>query len=276
MTDLEGVAGVGVDRQLNDIHNPYYRKARELLAEEINAAICGAQEAGAHEFIIADGHGSGFDLMLDLERIAPAAKFIIGLGGGYRYAAALEGVDAAFLVGQHPRKGPHGSLEHTGSDLVCQGMWLNGVEVGEAGMHAAILGEWGIPLALATGDEELVAEVAAFNCGTVGVAVKKGLQRQLCVSVHPVAARQLIRDGATRAVKSLAKIKPWRPAPAPYQLAVKYASHAIAAKYAQCGYAHGQANLLFPYLQIEGDLVTITGNSIAEVSHRNDLMNRVL
>ena len=39
ITDLEGVAGISVDQQLNGVDNPYYRKAREFLADEINAAI---------------------------------------------------------------------------------------------------------------------------------------------------------------------------------------------------------------------------------------------
>ncbi len=46
VTDLEGVAGISVDQQLNGVDNPYYRKAREFLADEINAAVAGAKDAG--------------------------------------------------------------------------------------------------------------------------------------------------------------------------------------------------------------------------------------
>jgi hypothetical protein len=58
----------------------------------------------------------------------------------------------------------------------------------------------GIPLALVTGDEEVVKEVEAFGCGTVGVAVKRGLYtRQRCITLHPVEARRRIREAAARA-----------------------------------------------------------------------------
>lgn len=275
MTDLEGVAGVAVDAQLGGVGNPFYRKARELLAEEINAAVCGAQEAGAGECLICDGHGSGYDMMLDFERIAPGVRFITGQGGGYPYLEALDAeVAAAFLVGQHPRRGPSGALEHTGSDLVCQGAWLNGCEVGEAGLHAAVLGERGIPVALVTGDEEVVKEVAAFGCGALGVAVKRGLRRQQCVSLHPVDARRLIREAAARAVRELPALRPWR-LPPPHRLRVRYGSAALAAKYAPL--EAGSANPLFPYItRLDADTVEIVGSSLGEVCRRYALMNQVV
>jgi len=278
ITDLEGVAGVAVDQQLGGCDNPHYRQAREFLAEEINAAIAGAREAGATEFVVFDGHGSGYDLALDASRLDPAAGMLLGPGGGYRYGDALEGIDAAFLIGQHPQHGPSGALEHTSAHLIYQGMWLNGLEVGEAGLHAALLGEAGIPLALATGDEQLVAEVEAFACGTIGVAVKRGLQRQFCLSVHPGKARQMIRAGACRAIRDRAGIRPWRPAAPPISLTVKFGSAALAAKYGpQNSGGSGQpANPLFPYLAIAGDTVTIAAASVAEACRRLDLMNRVV
>ncbi len=54
VTDLEGVAGISVEQQQKGSDNTYYRKAREFLADEINAAVTGAKEAGATEFLQAD------------------------------------------------------------------------------------------------------------------------------------------------------------------------------------------------------------------------------
>lgn len=274
MTDLEGVAGVSVDRQLGGIDNPFYRKAREFLAEEIHAALCGAKEAGADEFVVCDGHGSGYDMMLDFERILPEARFISGTSGGFSYIDLQdEGFAAAFIVGQHARRGARGSLEHTGSNLICQGVWLNDREVGEAGMHAAVFGEMGIPLALVTGDEEVVKEVDAFGCGTVGVAVKKGLMRQRCITLHPVEARRRIREGAIRAVRALAGIRPWK-LPPPYRLTIKYGSTSVAEKYAPLGQVE---NPLFPFIaRVDADTVAVSGRSWCEVFRRLELMNRVV
>lgn len=274
MTDLEGVAGVSVDRQLGGIDNPFYRKARELLADEIQAAILGAKSAGADDFVVCDGHGSGHDMMLDFERLDPCARFITGTGGGFAYADLQdETFSAAFIVGQHARHGSRGSLEHTGSDLVCQGVWFNGVEVGEAGMHAAVFGDMGIPLALVTGDEEVVREVEAFGCGTIGVAVKRGLFRQRCLSLHPAEACRRIREGAACAVGTLSSIRPWRFSP-PYGLRIRYGSASFAEKYAPLGQTE---NPIFSYItRVDADTVDVSGRSVLEVFRRLEIMNRVV
>ena len=64
MTDLEGVAGVidSVNWCLFD--GRYYEIAKELLTEEVNAAVRGFRSAGALEFHVIDGlgwntHGDG-------------------------------------------------------------------------------------------------------------------------------------------------------------------------------------------------------------------------
>jgi len=57
MTDMEGAAGVV---NADDYLAPgarYYEVARELVTGEVNAAIEGALEAGATEFLVLDGHG---------------------------------------------------------------------------------------------------------------------------------------------------------------------------------------------------------------------------
>jgi D-amino peptidase len=274
MTDLEGCAGVAADRQLNGVDNPYYRKARAFQAAEIQAAILGALDAGAGEFVVCDGHGMGFDMMFDFESLHPAARFITGTGCGFPYLRiADEGFSAGFLVGQHPRRGPRGSLEHTGSNLINQGTWLNGVEVGEAGAHAAAFGEMGFPLALLTGDEEAVLEAEAFGCGTVGVAVKRGLLREQCVSLHPGEACRRIREGAARAVRELPGMRSWR-LPPPNRLRIRYGSAACAEKYAPLDEPD---NILFPYIQrLDADTVEVSGRTIVEILRRYDLMNRVL
>ncbi|MCX5642199.1 MAG: M55 family metallopeptidase [Candidatus Omnitrophica bacterium] len=275
LTDLEGVAGVSVDRQLNDIANPYYRMARGFLADEVNAAVLGAKEAGATEFVVADGHGSGFDMMLDFGRISPEATFITGEGN------PLVGVDdtfdAFFMVGQHPRRGPRGVLEHTGSNLGNQGTWLNDVEVGEAGLLTAILAERGIPLALLTGDEEVVAEMTPLVQGFIGVPVKRALARQLCVSLHPAEACRRIREGASRAVKALDKIRSWHLSP-PYVLTIAFGSCAVAERYAplvdgEAGHASG----LLPYVtRVNENTIRVSAPTLRELGERHYLLNRIV
>jgi D-amino peptidase len=275
LTDLEGVAGVSVEKQLGDISNPYYRKAREMLADEINAAVTGAKEAGATEFLVADGHGSGYDMMLDFDRIDQDVKFITGCGssGENVMDAVDDSFAAAFVIGQHPKKGSRGALEHTGSHLVNQGMRLNDIEVGEAGFHAAVLGEKNIPLALLTGDDEAVREMTTFAKNGVGVAVKKGISRNFCISLHPLMAQRMIKDGACRAVRAVDNMTAWRLSP-PFSLTIKYGASAFAEKYAPLDVSKEK---LFPYItRVNENTICISAKTMCELNQRYHLINRVV
>ncbi|HEG43903.1 MAG TPA: hypothetical protein ENH94_07645 [Phycisphaerales bacterium] len=57
MTDLEGVSGV-VSFE-NHVHEggKYCDQARELLTNEVNAAVAGLLEENVEQIIVADGHG---------------------------------------------------------------------------------------------------------------------------------------------------------------------------------------------------------------------------
>lgn len=60
MTDMEGVAGVVSSTDYCAPHSRYYEVGRELTTRETNAAIEGALDAGATEFLVVDepGHGA--------------------------------------------------------------------------------------------------------------------------------------------------------------------------------------------------------------------------
>src|SRR6185436_18404567 len=62
--DMEGIAGVVTNEQLGPPGFEYGR-FRELMTEEVNAAIAAAREAGAVEFVVADSHGNGQNLLVD-------------------------------------------------------------------------------------------------------------------------------------------------------------------------------------------------------------------
>ncbi len=275
LTDLEGVAGVSVDQQLSNIGNPYYRKAREFLADEINSAVAGARDAGATEFLIADGHGTGYDMMLDFDRIDPDVTFVTGAGNSMD--AVDDSFSSVFIIGQHPKKGVRGTLEHTGGHMVNQGMWLNDVEVGEAGLLTAVLGEKNIPLALLTGDEEAVREMAPFASGFVGIPVKRGITRSMCVTLHPSTARKMIRDGAFRAVRSLGSMLPWKLSP-PFKLVIKYGASEFAERYAPLDTCTaGKENTLFPYIsRLDENSILVSAPTLHELYRRYYLTNRVV
>src|SRR5206468_9088721 len=62
--DMEGITGVVSADQLSPA-NFEYSKAREWMTAEVLAAIQGAREAGATEFVVSDSHGNGESLLLE-------------------------------------------------------------------------------------------------------------------------------------------------------------------------------------------------------------------
>jgi D-amino peptidase len=264
-TDLEGVTGVVDDRQLSDVANPFYRQARAQLMKEVNAAIIGAKEAGATEFIVLDGHGSGFDMALDLDLIEDQnVQFLLGTGGD-SFDAIDDSVKAFFMVGQHPKKGPTGCLEHSWADRVFMCTKLCGVEIGEIGLWAAAMGERNIPLALIAGDEQASKEMANLAKNVVGVAVKKAFGRSKALNLHPQKAQELIRRGAAQAIKNLSSISCWKPQP-PFVLDLEYSSAAMVAK----------CRLLDFVKQTGDNALQIHGQTLAEILRRFYFLNRIV
>ena len=63
------------------------------------------------------------------------------------------GFDVALFVGYHARAGhPTGTIAHTFSGRPTETR-LNGRPVGETGLNASVLGQWGIPVGLVAGDD---------------------------------------------------------------------------------------------------------------------------
>ena len=81
---------------------------------------------------------------------------------------------------------------------------LNGRPTGEYGVNALILGAWGIPVGLVTGDDALAAEVADWLPWAERVVVKTADGTSSAASLHPDRAGDLIRAGAERAVRRAA------------------------------------------------------------------------
>src|SRR5262249_13441706 len=71
--DMEGISGINGDDQLSP-GQPEYGRARKLMAEDANAAIRGAFEAGATDVLVNDSHGGMRNLLP--EDLDPRARLI--------------------------------------------------------------------------------------------------------------------------------------------------------------------------------------------------------
>jgi D-amino peptidase len=217
VSDMEGVAGIVKWEQTDGTKEKRaYHEGRELYTEEINAAVRGAKSAGAKEIVVMDCHGAGgewtFNSLIP-DKLDPDCEYVVQ-NDWTEYTEFLEqGCDAALFVGMHAKAGtPDGVMSHTVSGQAWKNLSFNGVLVGETGINAALCGHWGCPVLLVTGDEATCKEATALlGEGLTIVAVKKGLGRFSARQLPPLKARELIVDGAKRALKDLSAVKPYDP-----------------------------------------------------------------
>jgi D-amino peptidase len=215
MSDIEGVAGIVKWGQTGgDL--PLYQEARRLYTEEINAAVRGAKAAGATEVVVMDCHGAGGDytfnsLLPDL--LDPDCEFVVQQHWTEYTQFLEEGCDAALFVGMHAMAGTtDGVLSHTVSGQSWQELRFNGTAVGETGINAALCGHWGCPVLLVTGDHAVCREARVLlGEALTTVEVKIGLGRFSARSLPAVRARELIEDGAKRALADLSAVVPYDP-----------------------------------------------------------------
>jgi len=205
--DIEGVAGV-VNAQQGTPGNPEYERARRLMTEEVNSAVGGAFEGGAHYVLVNDSHGPMVNLIP--EELDPRAECIIGRPKAMNMAAGLDAsFDAVFFIGYHSGAGRHGVLSHTVSGFAFQALRINGIDTAEATLYGAYAGSLGVPVALLTGDDQLAGQCHPSFPGSVMVQVKTALGHRSARALSPEMARAQIREGAARAVRGIAGCAPY-------------------------------------------------------------------
>jgi D-amino peptidase len=213
--DMEGVSGI-VKPEQTDGGAPMFMDARKLYTEEINAAVRGAKSAGADEIVVMDCHGAGGEYTFNSlipDKLDPACEYVVQYDWT-EYTEFLEhGCDAALFVAMHAKAGtPDGVMAHTVSGQAWRELKFNGTSVGETGINAALCGQWGCPVLLVTGDEAVCREATELLGGRLTtVAVKRGLGQSSARQVPPLKARELIEDGAKRALKDLSAVQPYDP-----------------------------------------------------------------
>jgi D-amino peptidase len=105
-----------------------------------------------------------------------------------------------------------GVLNHTISGSDIYELRFNGTPVGETGINAALCGTFGCPVVLVTGDEAVCRESRELlGDGLTTVAVKQGLGRESARNIAPQRAREMIEEGAKRALDDLTAVAPYDP-----------------------------------------------------------------
>lgn len=216
--DMEGLAGVSHPLQTY-FSSAYpdrtdYDRSRALMAEEANAAVEGALEAGATDVVVNDSHWQMRNLRA--EDVHPAARLVVGdhpfsmtqgIGDEERF-------DAALFIGYHAGAGhPTGVIAHTYASSVVMEVRVDGVPHNEAALNALRLGQHGTPVALVAGDDALAEEVATLLPWAERVVVKEAGGGHLARSKTPAVARREIREAVARALGRLDTMQPYVPDP---------------------------------------------------------------
>lgn len=197
--DMEGIGGIS-HPDPTARGDAGYPAAVGLMVGEANAAIDGAFAGGATDVTVNDSHGRMFNLTA--EAVDARATLIQGQKPFSMVEGARQGgFGVALFVGYHTRAGhPTGTISHTyslGPTLTT----LQDRPVGESGINALVLGAWGIPVGLVSGDDALAEETEAWLPWAERIVVKRVVSRRAAASLHPSVARGRLREGAERAVR---------------------------------------------------------------------------
>lgn len=204
--DIEGI-GCVVRQEQSSPEGREFARARKMMTEEVNAAVKGAFDGGADEVVVADSHNVGLNLIP--EDLNERASIVMG---SPRPLSMMEGIDsgfdAAFFVGYHAMAGTADStIVHVFMGRIAE-VSVNGRPVGEIGISAALAGRYGVPVALVTGDDKTAVEAREFLEGIETVEVKKGIGAYAALCLPPARSRNLIYEGA---LKAMSRKGDWRP-----------------------------------------------------------------
>jgi D-amino peptidase len=197
---MEGVAGVVAPEDVSP-GQAGYEQSRVYMTDEASAAVRGilTHEPDA-SVVVCDAHARYRNLLphrLDrrctLLRGSPRTNgMMTGIDGG---------VDAVCFVGYHARAGSSRSvLAHTVSGGTIGRVRVDGHELGEIGLNAALASYYGAVAVLATGDDMLAREAASVVPGITTVSVKRAFGNRSAEGLHPEESCLRIEEAAEAAL----------------------------------------------------------------------------
>jgi D-amino peptidase len=206
--DMEGVVGAVTGEQLGP-GGFEYQRFRQFMTNEVNAAIDAARAAGATEFLISDSHGNGQNLLIE-----QLPDDVMVVRSWPRPLGMMEGIDDSFdgviFIGYHASTAnTRGVRAHTMSSASITGLRLNGIEMTEGSMNAAIAGHFGVPVILITGDDAAVAENQVIIGDIEGAIVKWANGFHSATTMTPEAAYEEIRTRTASAISRIGDFEPY-------------------------------------------------------------------
>ena len=198
MSDMEGISGVPATwaavtpaEETGGVRTAIYADSCRNMTLDVQFAVAGARAAGASTIIVADSHWHDSNLA-DADFDVPIVR------GSMAALQAMQGADAAMLIGWHARAGSaKACLPHTYTERVAR-LSIDDREVGEAGMLARLAAGQGVPVVLVSGDQAACDEVKSdWNCRTV---TSKQMRNGELVQREALQVRREILAGAIAAI----------------------------------------------------------------------------
>jgi D-amino peptidase len=225
--DMEGIWGV-VQGSQTASSGADYGVARKWMVGDVNAVITGLFEAGVADVVVNDSHGSMRNIIAD--ELDPRASLI---SGSPKPLSMMQGIDATFdaciFIGYHARAGTaEAILDHTYSSAAIRWIKVNGREMPELGINAAIAGYYDVPVVMLSGDTETCAQAKSIlGEDLITVAVKDAVGRYAAKNLPRDEARKLLKEGAKEGLLKRGKIPLFKPN-APYAFELEFNSTAQA------------------------------------------------
>ena len=207
-SDMEGVVGAVTAEQLRP-GGFEYERFRGFMTAEVNAAIEAAREAGATEIVVADSHGNGQNLLI--ERLPEDVTVVRSWPREFRMMGGIDdSFDGVIFLGYHAgTANMDGVRAHTFSSANITSLKLNGIEMSEGSMNAAIAGHFDVPVIMVSGDDVAVAEVEAVIGDVEGAVVKRALGFHSAETLTPEAAYEVIRTSTASAINRIDDFEPY-------------------------------------------------------------------
>lgn len=181
--DAEGISGIFKLGQVMS-SDKEYEFARRMMANDVNAAVRGAFNAGAEQVVVNDAHNNGDNLLIDQldERVDLISGALRPLGMA---EGAELGFDAAFLIGYHRRKGGKGVASHSYAYGTMVEMKINGRIAAEFDLIGYCLGEFDIPVIFVSGDDLTIEDAGKSVPGIYSVETKIAISNNAALCHHP-------------------------------------------------------------------------------------------
>jgi D-amino peptidase len=194
--DIEGIAGV-TDPIDTVPGRAGYPQACAWMTREVAAACRGALRAGAAGIIVADSHGNAKNLLLD--ELPEEVEIVRSWPRPLSMMQGIEeGCTHVMMLGYHTgATSASGVLAHSFSGLQIASVTVNGAEMSELQVNAAVAAHYGAVITLVTGDEATCDHArTVLGDGVPIVAVKRDHGRLSATTMTPAAACKAIEAAA--------------------------------------------------------------------------------